>query len=151
MERYKVIALYLLILVVVGSCKVKKNSETYVSERNQISYALPSENTLVIENLCDSINRPLQTVKTISKGVSETKVEIRGNRLVVKTVYDTIFQEKIVEKIRTVKEVEEVPYTPKWRKTLEWALLTICFLVFAFPKIATIVNGMFKKAIGFPF
>ena len=138
----------LVVVVLLSSCKAKKRT-TYekVVDRDSISYVLPSDNTFVVSNLCDTLNRPLELLKTISTGVSESSVEIKGNTLTIKTVTDTIFKDRITYKERVKLETKEVPYTPKWVKTLVW-LLASCVVVFiAFPTIPKAINVIVKKLI----
>jgi len=144
MKKIFIIAL----VVLLSSCGAKKKT-TYekIVDRDSISYVLPSDNTFVVSNLCDTLNRPLELLKTISTGVSESVVEIKGNTLTIKTVTDTIFKDRITYKERVKLETKEVPYTPKWVKTL-LCLLASCVVVFVvFPNIPRAIKAFAKKLI----
>ena len=132
------------------SCGSKKSTSTYVKEKDSISYVLPTENTLVIKNLCDSIRQPLDIVKTINTGVTKSRIQIQGNTLTIKTETDTIYKDRYIERIKTVKETKEVPYTPKFIKILLWILATAVFVFIAFPKLPKALNVIFGKLLGFP-
>lgn len=149
MRNYKLITLYLLILIF-SSCGSKKKVYEKVITKDSISYVLPSENTLVVDNLCDSLNRPVQVLKTMNNGVSKSVVQIKGNTLTVLTKTDTIFKEKISYRDRVKLEEKEVPYVPKWWKFLFWIVAALLVVCIAFPKIARAINVILRKIIGFP-
>ena len=136
--------------VILTSCGSKKKVlESVTTELKEISYALPGENTLIIESICDTIvaGESIQVNQVISNPVSDTKVQLKNNRLIVTTKTDTVFKDKIVLKDKLVTETKEVPYTPKWIKTLIWILLTYTFLSIVFPGIPRAINVMARKLI----
>jgi len=129
------------------SCGSKKSTSTYVKEKDSISYVLPTENILVIKNLCDSIRQPLDIVKTINTGVTKSRIQIQGNTLTVVTETDTIYKDRYIERIKTVKETKEVPYTPKWIKTLIWLLLSYTIISIAFPIVPQTIKNFIKRLL----
>ena len=142
--------LFILVAVLVMSCGAKKKVYEKVITKDSVSYVLPSDNTFVVSNLCDSIKRPVQVLKTIENGISKSTLEIKGNTLTFRTVTDTIFKEKIKYQELVKKEEVEVPYTPKFIKILLW-ILTSCVIIFiAFPKVPAAIQVMAKRLIGFP-
>ena len=102
--------LFLMLGMLLTSCAAKKNSTTEIVETSSdtLTYVLPSENRLVIESLCDSLGNPIQFVKEIDTGVSDTKVEVKDNQLVVEVRTDTVYKDRIVYRDREVKVDKEV-------------------------------------------
>lgn len=147
--KYKIIAIYVLAIFVMG-CASKKKVYEKVTTKDSVSYVLPSENKLVIEELCDTLKIPVQVLKTISNGVSKTTVQVKDNKLTVETKTDTIFKEKISYRDRVKTEEIEVPYIPKWWKVLFWVVASYAVVGTFFPKVSKAVNVMVKKLIGFP-
>ena len=147
--KYKVIILYVLAVVAMG-CASKKKVYEKVTTKDSVSYVLPSENKLVIEELCDTLKIPVQVLKTIDSGASKTTVEVKNNRLTVTTKTDTIFKDRLVYRDRVKTEEIEVPYVPKWWKFLFWIVLSYAVVGTFFPKVSKAVNVMVKKLIGFP-
>jgi hypothetical protein len=141
---------FIILAVLITSCGAKKKVYEKVIERDSISYVLPSDNSFVVSNLCDSIKRPVQVLKTIENGISKSTLQIKGNTLTFRTVTDTIFKEKISYRDRVKLEEKEVPYTPKWIKFLLWFFIALSVVCIAFPKVAKAINVIAKKLIGFP-
>lgn len=142
--------LFIVAAVILTSCGSKKKVlESVTTELKEISYALPGENTLIIESICDTLvgGEAIPVVQTISTPISETRVSIKDNKLIVVTKTDTIFKDRIEIKDKIVKETKEVPYTPKWIKTLLWILATATFVFIVFPKIPQALNTIAKKLI----
>jgi len=102
------IYLFFGVCLLLSSCAAKKNtsSELVVIERDTLSYVLPSENKLTITQLCDSLNNPLEFLKTINTGVSQTTVEVKDNELRIEVKTDTVYKDRIVYRDRT-KTVEK--------------------------------------------
>ena len=140
----------LMVGFLVMSCGSKKSVSTYVKEKDSISYVLPSDNTFVVSNLCDTLRSPLNVVKTISTGVSDTKLEIKGNVLTLSVKTDTIFKEVVKIREKVVKETKEVPYIPKWFKTLFWIVAALLLTVIVFPKVASAIKTMVLRLLGLP-
>lgn len=92
------------------SCSAKKkvSSNTVVVNSDTLTYVLPSENRLEVSTLCDSLNRPVEVLKTIDTGVSETTVQVKDNKLVVEVKTDTIFKDRIVYRDKLVEVDKEV-------------------------------------------
>ena len=126
MNKFTVIALYILALVAIGGCAVKKKvSESYVSiEKDSISYALPSSNELTVTELCDTLEVKSPAVIQKQDGPVNVRIETKDNTLTVKTEYDTIYKDRIVEK--QVIQTEEKETT-----VYRWAKITWIFLVWA--------------------
>lgn len=102
--------LFILFGIFLSSCAAKKNESTKIVEvsSDTISYALPSENNFIITNLCDSLNSPVEVIKTIDTGVSETSLEVKDNTLVLQVKTDTVFKDRIQFKDRLVEVDKEV-------------------------------------------
>jgi len=99
-------------------CTAKKSVSEKIVEKSSdtLTYVLPSENNFVISNLCDTLNRPLELIKTIDTGVSETSLEVKDNTLVLQVKTDTVFKDRIQyrDRVETVKE-DVVRYKiPTW-------------------------------------
>lgn len=125
------IAIYLffaLCFFLVGCTAKKRVSETVVEKSSDtLTYVLPSENRLEITTLCDSLNRPLEVLKTIDTGVSETTVQVKDNKLVVQVKTDTVYKDRIVYRDKLVEvDKEVVKYKiPAW----VWLSYTGIFVV----------------------
>ena len=106
--------LYILLIILIYGCgSLKKNSETFISQQDSISYALPSENLIRLNNLCYTIN--FGPVLSHSSGPVKVDVKTVGRGSVeILTKYDTIFKEKTKEVIKTVTK-NQVKYRTNWK------------------------------------
>ena len=143
------IIFYILILLAISCGSKKKVLESVTTELKEISYALPGENTLIIESICDAVvaGKSIQVNQVISNPVSDTKVQIKDNRLIVTTKTDTVFKDKIVLKDKLVTETKEVSYTPKWKNYLICILIGYFILSVFFPGIPRAIQEMARKLV----
>ena len=149
MNKLKFVVFLAACLFAISCGSKKKVLESVTTELKEISYALPGENTLIIESICDTIvaGESIQVNQVISNPVSDTRVQIKDNRLIVTTKTDTVFKDRIELKEKLVTKTKQVPYTPKWVKTLVWVLLTYTFLSIVFPGIPRAIQVMARKLI----
>lgn len=109
----KPVLLTILVLTALScASKRKVSTNTVEIKRDSISYVLPSDILLEVSNLCDSLDRPVDVLKTINTGASEASVQIKDNKLRVQVKTDTIFKEKIVYRDKLVEVDKEVV---KWK------------------------------------
>lgn len=134
----------LIILLIFSSCKTSKIKETSVEvEKKSISYALPTNNILEVDNICDTL-KPSPTIsQTLHTGSGEVKVNIKDNKLIIETKTDTILKEKIVYRDKIVTK-EEKQTVFKWAK-ITWFFLGLIILGAFFPIIFTVINGLLRK------
>lgn len=113
MKNIPLILYIVLIFLVLGCKAAKKNSETFISQRDSISYALPAENLIRLNNLCDTIN--FGPVLSHTSGPVKVDVKTVGRgKIEILTKYDTIFKERTKEVIKTVTK-DQVKYRLDFR------------------------------------
>lgn len=143
MNKYKLIGLYLLMLIAMA-CGSKKKLTTVDIQREKVSYVLPTDNKLSIETLCDSLGNPVQVERVITNATGTTSITIKDNKLEVLTLSDTIFKDKYVYKDKIV--TSEVV-----RKQVDWKFVFIAlgFIVLfcIFPGIPRAINTIAIKLI----
>lgn len=147
MSKYKIIAIYIFIILFLGACNAKKKviSTSVSTERESISYVLPSNNELTINELCDTLKIKSPMVIQNDDGVVDIRLELKDNTLKVKTEYDTIYKDRYIEKeVIKTKESETVKY--KWAK-ITWAFLGVIILFCIFPGIPRAINTIAIKLI----
>jgi len=130
---------FLLAISLIGCKALNVDKERYVeNNKKTISYALPADIVLEIDNLCDSIEKPLELSKELNTGGIRAKAEVKDNKLSIKIKHDTIFKEKIVYKDKLIEKEKKVTKF-KWAK-ITWFFLFSIILLIAFPKISTLIN-----------
>ena len=143
MNKYKLIGLYLLMLIAMA-CGSKKKLTTVDIQREKVSYVLPTDNKLSIETLCDSLGNPVQVERVITNATGTTSITIKDNKLEVLTLSDTIFKDKYVYKDKLV--TSEVV-----RKQVDWKFVFIALGVIVlfciFPGIPRAINTIAIKLI----
>ena len=143
MNKYKLIGLYLLMLIAMA-CGSKKKLTTVDIQREKVSYVLPTDNKLSIETLCDSLGNPVQVERVITNATGTTSITIKDNKLEVVTLTDTIYKDKYVYKDKLV--TSEVV-----RKQVDWKFVFIALGVIVlfciFPGIPRAINTIAIKLI----
>ena len=142
------IAFYLFILlgVFLSSCAAKKKVSTTIVERSSdtLSYVLPTENNFIVSTLCDSIDRPLEFIKTIDTGVSETTLEVKDNKLVLQVKTDTVYKDRIVYKDKFVEvDRDVVRYKiPAWVWFSYAGITLIVLIAYRWNRIKSFARGL---------
>jgi hypothetical protein len=125
---------YIILLLLIVGCGSKK-SVTTEKERIFIreTVTLPTSNELSISNLCDTLTLKAKDFKTrVNSGGIDTQIEIKGNKLTVKSeTPKTICKDSIVEK-EVIKEIT-ITKTKHHYKLAVW-----CFIIAG-------LLGWFKK------
>jgi len=135
---------FLLLALLIISCKTTYDKESYSNiEREKITYVLPSESTLEVDNICDSIESPLKLTKTVNTGSSKVSLSIKDNKLRVEVKSDTVYKEKIVYKDKEVIKEKKVTKF-KWAK-ITWFFFGLIILGAFFPIIFQVINGLIRS------
>ena len=146
MNKYKLIAAYIFVLIFLSACTAKKKLTTIDIERQKIEFASPEERELIINNLCDSITgQPIQFEKKVDKAGITSTIKTVGNDLIITQIQkDTIVIYKDVYKDKLI-ESEVVRYKTNW--TIIWILGGIIVVFIIFPGIPRAIQVMLLKLI----
>lgn len=148
MKNYKLIALYLGILVVLGACNAKKKVyEKYVKlEKDSISYVLESRTGITIQSLCDSITGlPKDFEKKVSTGSADVKLNIIDNVLTLEVLQGGYVKTEVSEKTE-VSDKSVVKTKFKWAK-ITWFFLFYSILATAFIGIPKWINNKITMVV----
>lgn len=146
MGKYRVIALYIIVLLVMSCVSKKKVFETTVDiQREKVSYVLPTSNVLTIEKLCDTISLPNDFSQVINTSIGETRVKVQDNVLQIEVRTDTVVKDSIVYRDKTVVK-EKTTTKIVWSKWT-WIFLGVIVIFCVFPGIPKAVGMIATKLI----
>jgi len=159
MNRFKVIALYLLVIFIMG-CAAKKNVYRNISTKVTDTLILKTEvikapllnSTLVIKELCDSITskpKPFQQTFVVGKDTVFVKVDNNQLTFKVEQLEKEILRRDSV-KLTSSKEVIDVTKKEtiryRWAR-ITWVFLSIIVVFIVFPKIPQAIRNVVEKLI----
>lgn len=149
-DKYKIILLWCLIIIAVGCGSVKKTSklESVTTKSDSIAYVLPSENELIISEICDTLRIASPVELKSQDGPITTSLKLEDNVLKLRVEYDTItvFKDRFIEK-EVIREEKKETVKYKWAK-ITWFFLVVVIVFLFFPSVPRFLNVIVRKSIG---
>lgn len=132
--KLKLLLTYIiLVTLTVGGCKTKQSvsEKVFIKESDSISTTLQlsTDNTIIIENICDSITgKPIEFINKVDTGTGSTEIRIKDNQLTANVKTDSIvYVDKIVKETIYVDKDKEVVRNVIPFKYWVWLILAIAY------------------------
>lgn len=130
--KLKLLLTYIILVFFVG-CKTKQSisEKVFVKESDSVSTTLQlnTDNTIIIENLCDSITgKPIEFINMVDTGTSSTEIKIKDNQLTANVKSDSIVyvDRNVVKEVFVEKEKDVVRNVVPFKYWV-WLILAIAY------------------------